>query len=212
MPRGVTTTRVRRRQSDAKWRASVAMCYNIMKNVIPNQKKLGRRKVSKALTLKETERHIANLERKLRELIEERAPMCGKTIMLEKEDKCLTPASFDDVKQDFATKQHALFMCTTTGGKKRYNVPSDIEASLEQLSQQSCDLIAVDRKEVETSFPDLLKVMDTPRFKPQDSEESSNKFESLLNTPIDDTNCASPNVHRTPSKKLSIPYMCEEAG
>jgi hypothetical protein len=49
MPRGVTTTRVRRRQSDAKWRASVAMCYNIMKNVIPNQKKLGRRKVSKVI-------------------------------------------------------------------------------------------------------------------------------------------------------------------
>jgi hypothetical protein len=62
---------------------------------------------------------------------------------------------------------HISMCSTTTGGKKRYNVPSDIEASLEQLSQQSCDLIAVDRKEVETSFPDLLKAMDTPRFKPQ---------------------------------------------
>jgi len=43
--------RVRRRQSDAKWRASVAMCYNIMKNVIPNHKKLGRRKLSKVFII-----------------------------------------------------------------------------------------------------------------------------------------------------------------
>ncbi|XP_045175134.2 uncharacterized protein LOC123536222 isoform X2 [Mercenaria mercenaria] len=203
MPRGVTPTRVRRRQSDAKWRASVAMCYNIMKNVIPNQKKLGRRKVSKALTLKETERHIVNLERKLRELIEERAPMCGKVIMIEKEDNCMVPATFDDIKQDFATKQHALFMCTTTGGKKRYNVPSDIEASLEQLSQQSCDLTAMNRKELEVSFPHLLQVMDTPRFKPQTSvsSESSGKLQSLLNTPLDDVSSRASNIHKTPAKK-----------
>ena len=51
MPRGMFHTRVRRRQSDAKWRASVAMCYGIMKNVIPNQKKLGRRKISKVCNI-----------------------------------------------------------------------------------------------------------------------------------------------------------------
>jgi len=51
MPRGAMPIRVRRRQSDAKWRASVAMCYNIMKNVIPNHKKLGRRKLSKVFII-----------------------------------------------------------------------------------------------------------------------------------------------------------------
>ena len=52
MPRGVTPTRVRRRQSDAKWRASVAMCYNVMKHVIPHSKrysKASKRKLSKVI-------------------------------------------------------------------------------------------------------------------------------------------------------------------
>jgi len=53
MPRGITPVRARRRQSDAKWRASVAMCYNVMKNVIPNSKKIGKtskRKLSKVIS------------------------------------------------------------------------------------------------------------------------------------------------------------------
>ncbi|XP_052802360.1 uncharacterized protein LOC128232698 [Mya arenaria] len=161
MPRGVTPVRVRRRQSDAKWRASVAMCYNIMKNVIPNSKKIGKtskRKLSKALTLKETERHIVCLERKLKELLELRAPQCGRAVVIENDNRCLSPATLDDIRHDFAIKQCFFFSVTSSNtGKKRYNVPSDIETSLENLSRQSCSLVTIDHKEIKTSFPEFYK-------------------------------------------------------
>lgn len=41
--------RVRRRQSDAKWRASVAVCYEKLKHVIPDCDKISKRKISKVL-------------------------------------------------------------------------------------------------------------------------------------------------------------------
>ncbi|XP_052256970.1 uncharacterized protein LOC127862057 isoform X1 [Dreissena polymorpha] len=163
MPRGVTPTRVRRRQSDAKWRASVAMCYNVMKHVIPHSKrysKASKRKLSKALTLKETERHIVSLERNLRDLIENRAPLSGKVVMIERDNGSIVPATFEDIKQDFAMKQCLFF--SSTSGKKRYNVPSDIETSLDVLSQQSCDLIAADEAEVAMSFPPLAHTSHMP--------------------------------------------------
>lgn len=147
MPRGVTQTRVRRRQSDAKWRASVAMCYNIMKHVIPNQRKLGRRKISKALTLKETERHILALERVLKELLEEKARIYSKTVVIPKENNILMPATFEDVRNDFADRQLLFFSNNAGSGKKRYNVPTDIEASLDHLSLQACPLVVLDQAE-----------------------------------------------------------------
>lgn len=47
MVKGSVPMRVRRRQSDAKWRASVAMCYDTLKSIIPNNEKLSKRKISK---------------------------------------------------------------------------------------------------------------------------------------------------------------------
>lgn len=47
--RGHAPMRMRRRQSDAKWRASVASCYETLKFVIPNQKSLPKRKTSKVI-------------------------------------------------------------------------------------------------------------------------------------------------------------------
>ena len=47
MPRGSVPMRVRRRQSDAKWRASVAICFDTLKQVIPNNEKMSKRKISK---------------------------------------------------------------------------------------------------------------------------------------------------------------------
>jgi hypothetical protein len=47
MRRGSVPMRVRRRQSDAKWRASVATCYETLKHVIPDCDKISKRKISK---------------------------------------------------------------------------------------------------------------------------------------------------------------------
>ena len=47
--------RARRRQSDAKWRASVASCYETLKFVIPNGKVLPKRKASKVIVFQYTD-------------------------------------------------------------------------------------------------------------------------------------------------------------
>ena len=39
--------RLRRRQSDAKWRANVASCYETLKNIIPHNKRASKRQISK---------------------------------------------------------------------------------------------------------------------------------------------------------------------
>lgn len=39
--------RARRRQSDAKWRASVATCYDALRHAVPETKCLSKKKVSK---------------------------------------------------------------------------------------------------------------------------------------------------------------------
>ena len=45
--RSFSPLRAKRRQSDAKWRASVASCYDALKFIVPNMKKLSKRKISK---------------------------------------------------------------------------------------------------------------------------------------------------------------------
>jgi len=42
--------RVRRRQSDAKWRANVASCYETLKLIIPMNKRASKRQISKVST------------------------------------------------------------------------------------------------------------------------------------------------------------------
>lgn len=39
--------KLRRRQSDARWRANVASCYETLKNIIPINKLASRRQISK---------------------------------------------------------------------------------------------------------------------------------------------------------------------
>ena len=39
--------RVRRRQSDARWRANVASCFETLKNIIPVNKRASKRQISK---------------------------------------------------------------------------------------------------------------------------------------------------------------------
>lgn len=45
----------------------------------------------------------------------------------------------------------------TNSGRKRYNIPADIEMSLENLSQQTCSVVAVNQSEIKASFPDLYR-------------------------------------------------------
>jgi len=48
-------------------------------------------------------------------------------------------------------------MTSTGSGRKRYNVPSDIELSLENLSQQACSVVTVELEGVQARFPDAYK-------------------------------------------------------
>ena len=43
------SVRVRRRQSDARWRANVASCYESLKHVIPVNKRASKRQISKVI-------------------------------------------------------------------------------------------------------------------------------------------------------------------
>ncbi|ESO97536.1 hypothetical protein LOTGIDRAFT_228205 [Lottia gigantea] len=130
--RGLTPVRVRRRQSDAKWRASVASCYDTLKLVIPNANKLSKKKVSKALILQETERHINHLEYTLSQLFNLKAPELGKTVLW-KEGETYHPASLNDIKSDFEEKQSEIFS-QSSHGRRRYHLLSDIEGQLVDMT------------------------------------------------------------------------------
>ncbi|CAH1784456.1 unnamed protein product [Owenia fusiformis] len=67
----------RRRESDAKWRANIANCYNSLKNIVLMNKTPVRKKVSKALILQETENHRNFLEDLLESLLCEKAKVLG---------------------------------------------------------------------------------------------------------------------------------------
>ncbi|XP_041366768.1 uncharacterized protein LOC121381511 [Gigantopelta aegis] len=127
--------RVRRRQSDAKWRASVASCYDTLKFIIQDSKKMAKKKISKSLVLEETEKHINNLENALSCLFNQQANETGKAVLWKKGQQwCL--ASLDELHEDFKEKQSKLFL-QTSQGKRRYNLLSEIQ---EQILDMSVDL------------------------------------------------------------------------
>uniref|UniRef100_K1PNY4 BHLH domain-containing protein n=1 Tax=Magallana gigas TaxID=29159 RepID=K1PNY4_MAGGI len=138
MVRGSVPMRVRRRQSDAKWRASVAMCYETLKTIIPNNEKLSKRKISKARAyiLQETEKHIVNLERTLQEILDQKVKMKDKAALYRTEQG-LVEANLGDLKNQFSLKQKELYHQNYTQRKRsRCNVPSDMESGLISLSSQ----------------------------------------------------------------------------
>ncbi|KAK7477573.1 hypothetical protein BaRGS_00031178 [Batillaria attramentaria] len=130
--RGQVPMRVRRRQSDAKWRASVASCYETLKLIIPNGKALPKRKASKALILQETERHIEELERGIARMLNVEAPERQKGVLWRNADDW-TPATLDNFRRDFSLKQSCIFQ-QSTQGKRCYNLLHDIQEEILSLS------------------------------------------------------------------------------
>ncbi|KAL8572831.1 hypothetical protein ACOMHN_025006 [Nucella lapillus] len=127
--------RTRRRQSDAKWRASVASCYETLKFVIPNGKTLPKRKASKSLILQEVEKHIGNLERAVSRLLNVEAHEQGQGVLWKKGENW-SPATVEDFQNDFAKQQKHIFH-QSTQGRRCYNMLHDIQEEIISMSVDS---------------------------------------------------------------------------
>ncbi|XP_048728620.1 uncharacterized protein LOC125646412 isoform X2 [Ostrea edulis] len=143
MVKGSVPMRVRRRQSDAKWRASVASCYDTLKTIIPDNEKMSRRKISKAYILQETEKHIQNLERNLQEILDQKVKLTNK-VVLYKTEQGLVEANLTDLRDNFSFKQQELYLQNYVPRKRsRCNVPSDMESGLINLRSSLSDLMVL---------------------------------------------------------------------
>ncbi|PVD34028.1 hypothetical protein C0Q70_05290 [Pomacea canaliculata] len=136
--RGQAPIRTRRRQSDAKWRASVASCYETLKFVIPNKDALPKRKTSKALVLQETEKHIIELEKAISHILSIEAQEKGVGVLWRK-GQHWAPATLDDVRQDFSEKQRQIFN-QAVQGRRCYNLLHDIQDEILGVSARSSSL------------------------------------------------------------------------
>ncbi|KAK3101723.1 hypothetical protein FSP39_005850 [Pinctada imbricata] len=151
MPKGSVPMRIRRRQSDAKWRASVAVCYDTLKHIIPNSEKMSKRKISKALILQETKKHIRDLEHHLQDILQVRAPLKGKSVLYDSEEK-LTEASLSTVRHDFADQQQLFYVVNCNQQRKRSNIPSDAEVGLVNLREKKCPLFVIPTKKLQDFY------------------------------------------------------------
>ncbi|KAK7098750.1 uncharacterized protein [Littorina saxatilis] len=133
--------RTRRRQSDAKWRASVASCYETLKFIIPNGKTLPKRKASKSLILQETEKHIGSLERALSRLLNIEAQEEGQGVLWNKGDNW-SPATLEDFQNDF-TKQQGVIFQQSPQGRRCYNMLHDIQEEILNLSADNHNIAFV---------------------------------------------------------------------
>ncbi|XP_074660734.1 uncharacterized protein LOC141913169 [Tubulanus polymorphus] len=91
-------TKIKRRASDAKWRANIAHCYDSLKKIIPTPNDYPRKKIPKVLVLKECNQHLNFLEQTITFLLD----VCDQS----KSDlqKCVT---LDSLKDEFAcAEQH----------------------------------------------------------------------------------------------------------
>ncbi|ELU08657.1 hypothetical protein CAPTEDRAFT_228277 [Capitella teleta] len=70
-------TQLRRRESDARWRANLANCYETLKNIIPINKRASKKQISKAYILESTSKHLSFLEKLLVALLEHDATTKG---------------------------------------------------------------------------------------------------------------------------------------
>ncbi|RUS73187.1 hypothetical protein EGW08_019049, partial [Elysia chlorotica] len=117
--------KAKRRQSDAKWRASVATCYDTLKYVVPNVKNMAKRKISKALILQESEKHIKELESAVSHLLEVEGKTQGKTVLWEEESHW-SHCTLEKLRQDFSEKQQRVFQMAAHG-RRCYNLLQDIK-------------------------------------------------------------------------------------
>ncbi|XP_062603629.1 uncharacterized protein LOC134265438 isoform X2 [Saccostrea cucullata] len=188
MAKGSVPMRVRRRQSDAKWRASVATCYDTLKSIIPNNEKMSKRKISKAYVLQETEKHIQNLERTLQEILDQKVKMKNRAALY-KTEQGLVEANVMDLKNHFSLKQQELYLQNYAQRKRsRCNVPSDMESGLVNMRSSFCNLMVLpaeclktDLLQVNVSQVDEAEVPTVTSCEPQNSAEADlpNKMEKL---------------------------------
>lgn len=160
--------RVRRRQSDAKWRASVASCYETLKHVIPDCDKISKRKISKALILQETEKHINNLENVLSDILSDKARSRGKVVLYQTEQG-LVEANMADVQLDLVLKQQNMYL-QNFEQRKRSNIPSDIETGIINLRSTYCPLTVLPVECLQQQV-----VPSTPYVEPINSQLEKNK-------------------------------------
>ncbi|KAH9499958.1 hypothetical protein Btru_076010, partial [Bulinus truncatus] len=122
---GFSPLRAKRRQSDAKWRASVATCYDALKYVVPNVQNLSKRKISKALILQESEKHIKDLETAISYMLNIECESKGKQVLW-KERVSWSHCDLEKLRADFSEKQQKIFH-TSTHGRRCYNLLHDIK-------------------------------------------------------------------------------------
>lgn len=134
--------KAKRRQSDAKWRASVATCYDTLKYVVPNVKNMTKRKVSKALILQESEKHIKELEAAVIHLLETESKKNGKAVFWE-EDSVWSPCTLEKLRQDFAQKQQNIFHMAVNG-RRCYNLLQDIKEEVFAMEAEPSRLAVLD--------------------------------------------------------------------
>ncbi|XP_059150735.1 uncharacterized protein LOC131937372 isoform X2 [Physella acuta] len=122
---GYSPLRAKRRQSDAKWRASVATCYDALKYVVPNVKHLSKRKISKALILQESEKHIKDLEDAISYLLNVECGNKGKAVLW-REGAHWSHCTLDKLRAQFSEKQRRVFHASVHG-RRCYNLLHDIK-------------------------------------------------------------------------------------
>ncbi|CAG5118479.1 unnamed protein product, partial [Candidula unifasciata] len=135
LPEGGSPLRDKRRQSDAKWRASVATCYDVLKYVVPNVKHMSKKKISKALILQECEKHIQDLEDTISYLFHVECRNQGR-IALWKEGDCWSQCTVEKLHEDFTEKQRKVFH-VSAHGRRCYNLLQDIKEEVFDMRADS---------------------------------------------------------------------------
>ncbi|XP_055901284.1 uncharacterized protein LOC106065737 isoform X2 [Biomphalaria glabrata] len=138
---GYSPLRAKRRQSDAKWRASVATCYDVLKYVIPNVQNLSKRKISKALILQESEKHIKKLETALCHMLHVEGKSQGKEILM-KDEESWSHCTLEKLQTDFTEKQRLIFH-SSTHGRRCYNLLHDIKEDVFNMQADPSKLLVV---------------------------------------------------------------------
>ncbi|KAK3762938.1 hypothetical protein RRG08_008154 [Elysia crispata] len=155
--------KAKRRQSDAKWRASVATCYDTLKYVVPNVKNMAKRKISKALILQESEKHIKELESAVTQLLEVEGKKREKTVLWEEESHW-THCTLGKLRQDFSEKQQRVFQMAAHG-RRCYNLLQDIKEEVFAMEADPSRLAIMEETfQATSSLPSKICTLNAPNI------------------------------------------------
>ncbi|XP_036369724.1 uncharacterized protein LOC118768054 [Octopus sinensis] len=132
MARRTNSVRVRRRQSDAKWRASVANGYNTLKMITDaSNKKKSKKKYSKAHILQETVNHINFLESILANFLSEKKKFVDSGLLPETSNIL---SDINEVRNEFSAKQAGIF--SSSSMMRKCNFLDDLLNEIYELDNQ----------------------------------------------------------------------------